>query len=322
MILSALLPSGAGYNRLLLSVVVVAAALVAGSLAGTVLARRAHDDPPQRYWARKLSRYASAIVAVIGVALIWRGFAGRAGEVLGLMAAGIAFAMQEVVGALAGWVNIVSGRVFRVGDRIEMGGVRGDVIDITPLRTKIMEMGSPQKGDSWVRGWQYTGRVVAVSNKATFTDPVFNYSVGFNFVWEELTMPISYDADWELAERIMREEAVRASASETARSTIDEMARRYPVPRTEVEPRVFVRATSNYLELAARFAVPLRTSRSATDAMTRRIVTRLSEAGIRIASSSQDITLFHPPGSQATASEQVTASEQFDRRSGDESERA
>ena len=297
-----MLPSGTGFDRLLLSVLVVAGALLAGNLAGLVLAKRAHDDPPQRYWARKLSRYAGAIVAVIGVALIWRGFAGRAGEVLGLMAAGIAFAMQEVIGALAGWVNIVSGRVFRVGDRIEMGGVRGDVIDITPLRTKIIEMGSPQKGDSWVRGWQYTGRVIAVSNKATFTDPVFNYSVGFDFVWEELTIPIPYDADWELAEQIMREEAIRESTSETARSTIDEMARRYPVPRTEVEPRVFARATSNYLELAARFVVPLRTSRSATDAMTRRVVNRLAEAGIRIASSTQDVTLYPPPDQQSANS--------------------
>jgi cobalamin synthase len=69
-----------------------------------------------------------------GLARARRGrLAGRIGVVLGLLAAGIAFAMQEVIGALAGWANILSGRIFRVGGRIEMGGVRGDVIAVTPL---------------------------------------------------------------------------------------------------------------------------------------------------------------------------------------------
>jgi small-conductance mechanosensitive channel len=67
-----------------------------------------------------------------------------------------------------------------------MGGVRGDVIDITPLRTKIMEMGSATEEQTWVRGRQYTGRIVTVSNKATFTEPVFNYSTVFDYIWEEL----------------------------------------------------------------------------------------------------------------------------------------
>jgi small-conductance mechanosensitive channel len=94
------------------------------------------------------------------IALIWRAFAGRIGVVLGLVVAGVAFAMQEVIGALAGWVNVVSGRIFRVGDRLQMGGVQGDVIDLTPLRTKILEIGSVAEDASWVKGRQHTGRIV------------------------------------------------------------------------------------------------------------------------------------------------------------------
>ncbi len=144
-----------------------AALLVSGALVSTVvgrlLARRA-DDVYARYYARKVTRYAVAVVVLICLAVVWRAFAGRVGIVLGLATAGLAFAMQEVIGAVAGWFNIVSGRIFRVGDRIQMGGVRGDVIDITPLRTKVMEIGSDTDTDSWVRGRQYTGRIVAISN--------------------------------------------------------------------------------------------------------------------------------------------------------------
>lgn len=281
-------------GRLVSSVVVVAAGVVLASLAGRLLARRA-SDPYSRYYARKGSRYAVAVVVLIALAVVWQAFAGRLGVVLGLATAGVAFAMQEVIGALAGWFNIVSGRIFRVGDRIEMGGVRGDVIDLTPLRTKVLEIGTPGDDQSWVKGRQFTGRIVAISNKATFTEPVFNYSAVFDFIWEELTLPVAHGSDWPEAERILADEARRVSASEGARRAIDQMAERYPVPRAEVEPRVFARATDDYLELAARFVVPVRTARSAKDDLTRRVLERFHQAGIEIASTTQEVTVRNAP---------------------------
>jgi small-conductance mechanosensitive channel len=200
--------------------------------------------------------------------------------------------MQEVIGALAGWFNILSGGVYRVGDRVQLGGVRGDVIDITPLRTKLMEIGSSDPGSgAWVRGRQYTGRIVAISNKASFTEPVYNYSAAFEFIWEELTVPVGFDEDWREAERIIAEEARAISSSDMARAAIEEMVRRYPVARTDVEPRVFARATDDYLELSARFVVPVREARRLKDQMTRRILDRLAAADIPVASTTADVTL-------------------------------
>jgi small-conductance mechanosensitive channel len=277
-------------GRLVTSAVVVLVAAGIAALLGRALAKRA-DDAYSRYYARKGARYLMAFVAVIALAVVWRAFAGRVGVVLGFATAGIAFAMQEVIGAFAGWFNILSGRIFRVGDRIEMGGVRGDVIDVSPLRTKIMEIGSPADSSSWVRGRQYTGRIVAVSNKATFTEPVFNYSAAFEYLWEELTIPVAHDGDWERAEHILADEARRASASAGAQDAIQHMARRYPVPRTEVEPRVFVSANDNYVELSARFVVPVRTARTVKGDLVTRVLDRMRDAGIEVASTTQDVTV-------------------------------
>ena len=234
---------------------------------------------------------------MIALGILWRPFAGQLGLVLGLITAGVAFAMQEVIGAIAGWFNIVSGQIFRVGDRVQVGGVRGDVIDVSPLRTKVMEIGSGVDGDTWVRGRQYTGRIVAVSNKATFTEPVYNYSAVFEFIWEEITVPVAYDDDWHTAERILLDEAVAISSSVEAESAIAEMVHRYPVARTEVEPRVFAHATDDYLQLTARFVVPVRTARRMKDQVTRRVLERFTEAGVRVASKTQDVTLrqHEPP---------------------------
>jgi small-conductance mechanosensitive channel len=277
-------------------VVVVTAVLLglAGRFAGWWL-----EDPYARFHARKLTRYAIFLVAIIALAVVWRSLAGNVGVILGFAAAGIAFAMQEVIGAVAGWFNITSGRIYRIGDRIELGGVRGDVIDITLLRTKMLEIGSAEDDKSWVKGRQHTGRIVAVSNKSTFTSPVYNFSAIFEFIWEELTVPISYRSDWHQAEEIIKEEAVRASASEGARAAITAMERRYPIPHAEVEPRVFVRATDNWMELSARFVVPVREARTAKDEITRRIRDRLDQAGIEIASETEDVTVRYGDGNGA-----------------------
>lgn len=282
-------------GRLATSVAVLVIAALLASVVGRLLARRT-DDPYAKYYARKVARYVMAVIALVVLAVLWRAFAGRVGVVLGLATAGLAFAMQEVVGAIAGWFNILSGGIFRVGDRIEMGGVRGDVIDITPLRTKVMEIGSVNNDATPVQGRQYTGRIVAISNKSTFTEPVFNYSAAFEFIWEELTLPVGHDSDWVAAERILTEEAERVSSSAGAQDAIRHMARRYPVPRAEVEPRVYARATDNYLELSARFVVPIRTARTVKDDLIRTVMHRFAEADITIASTTQDVTLRHADG--------------------------
>jgi small-conductance mechanosensitive channel len=281
--------------RLVATGVVAAATAVllglAGRFAGWWL-----EDPYARFHARKLTRYAISVAAIVALAVVWRSLAGNVGVILGFAAAGIAFAMQEVIGAVAGWFNVTSGRIYRIGDRIELGGVRGDVIDITLLRTKMLEIGSATDDKSWVKGRQHTGRIVAVSNKSTFTSPVYNFSAIFEFIWEELTVPIAYRSDWHEAERIIQEEALRASASEGARAAITAMERRYPIPHAEVEPRVFVRATDNWMELSARFVVPVREARTAKDEITRRIRERLDEAGVEIGSETEDVTITYRDG--------------------------
>lgn len=274
---------------------VVALAAVVDLVVGRLVARR-QDDAYAKYYGRKFVRYGVVAVTLVVLALYWRPFAGQVAAVLGFVAAGLTFALQELIGAVAGWFNILSGRIFRVGDRIQMGGVRGDVIDITPLRTKIMEMGSAADDQAWVRGRQYTGRIVTVSNKATFTEPVFNYSSVFDYIWEELTVPIPYRDDWREAERILREEVERVSASEGAQQAIQTMTDRYPIARADVEPRVFVRATENWNELSARFVVPVRAARRVKDEVTRRVLDRMEAAGIEVASATADVTVRAPDG--------------------------
>lgn len=265
------------------------AVLTIGLLAGLVgltwlvgrATARAFSDAQQRYNARRIARAVAWFVGALGLIVVWQPLGGSLAPTLGLATAGLAFAMQEAIGAIAGWFNITFGSIFQVGDRIQMGGVQGDVIDISLLKTRLMEIGDDNH-TTWVRGRQYTGRVVSVSNKATFTDPVYNYSSYFDYIWEEVEVAIPHHGDWQRASEVLEREADLQAATEGAHEAMAAVRRRFPVPETELEPRVFASADETYMRLAVRFVVPIRSARSVKDDIVRRIHTSLEAAGVEV----------------------------------------
>ena len=277
------------------TVAIIAIALALRVVLVPLMRRRHRDDAYRRYWAGKVVSYVLFAVAVIALIVIWAPLGGRLSVILGFATAGIAFAMQEVIGALFGWLNILAGRIYNVGDRIEVGGVRGDVMDITPLRTKILEIGSdPASGGhrSWVGARQPTGRVGTVSNKKTFTEPVFNYSAHLEWIWEEIGFSIGQEDDWETAERILL-----AVVSEHApdlggqgREALEALGRRYLLSQAEVEPQTYVRMVEGDVEVVARFVVTVRAARAAKDAITRSVLQRFRDDGIRISYQTYAVT--------------------------------
>ncbi|MGK2958295.1 MAG: mechanosensitive ion channel domain-containing protein [Acidimicrobiales bacterium] len=284
LMIAATLNFDSGWGRGALSVAIAVVVLVVAWGLGRG-ASRAFEDPQQSYNVRRLVRAAAWLVVSVALVLVWRPLGGNFAPALGLATAGLAFAMQEVIGAIAGWFNITFGSIFRVGDRVQMAGVHGDVIDISLLKTRLMEVGSAG-GSTWVQGGQYTGRVVTVSNKASFTEPVYNYSSYFEYIWEELEVAIPHHGDWEAASSILEREARRQSASEGALQAMNDVRRRFPVPAAEVEPRVFASADADFMRLAVRFVVPIRSARSVMDDVTRRIHSSLENAGIEIIATS------------------------------------
>lgn len=248
------------------------------------------------FWSRQGLNLFSAVLLLFGVTSIWFDDPTRLTTAMGLVTAGLAFALQKVITAMAGYIVILRGDTFNVGDRIVMGGVRGDVIALAFTQTTILEMGQPppvQKDEPamWVRSRQYTGRVVTVSNARIFDEPVFNYTRDFPYLWEELQLPIPYGSDWQRAERILLE-AVRTHSvqhEELSQSALQEMRRRYIMESPNVEPRVYVRLTDNWIELTARFIAREHGAREQKDQIGRQVLQLLEQAGIAVASTSLQI---------------------------------
>lgn len=279
--------------KFLVSIILVIFVLLVGRLIGGVTSFLSKDQRHERleFWIRQCSRLFTAVLLVILLISIWFDDPVRLATALGLVTAGMAFALQKVVTAVAGYFVILRGKTFNVGDRIFMGGVRGDVVALDFIKTTIMEMGQPPPVQNdepamWVKSRQYTGRIVAVSNAAIFDEPVYNYSREFPYLWEEVQLPIPYSADRVLAERILLEAAEQhtKSVQDLGADALCELRRRYFMRTSDVKPRVYYRLTDNWLELTVRFIAQDHSVRELKDALSRHILNALNEAGIPIAS--------------------------------------
>jgi small-conductance mechanosensitive channel len=271
------------------------------ALAGRFLAGRSARRDRIYFWTRQGVRLAAALLTLLAVISIWFDDPTRLATGLGLVTAGLAFALQKLVTALAGYFVILRGQTFNVGDRITMGGVRGDVIALSFTQTTIMEMGQPpavQNADpaQWVRSRQYTGRVVTVSNSRVFDEPVYNYTREFPYLWEEMSVPVPYRADSAAAERILLEVARRHTVEVRAlgEEALRDMEKRYFVKASEMHPAVYYRLTDNWLELTVRFIAPTHAIRELKDAMSRDVLREFSAAGIGIASATIEVVGLSP----------------------------
>ena len=292
-------------QKLLLSLAFIAVVVVVSRtlrwIVGLALRRTDHASVQTRFWTRQAISLLGAVVLILGLLSIWFSDPTRLATALGLASAGLAFALQQPVTSIAGYFVILRGSTFNVGDRIQMGGVRGDVLRLGFIQTTIMEMGEPpsvQGADPamWVKSRQFTGRIVTVSNAKIFAEPVFNYTRDFPFIWEEMAIPITYQANRDKVEAIMLDAAERFAGrgEEIATDAKQDLQARFGVDPIDLEPKVFYRITDNWLELTVRFIVTTHGIRGIKDAMSRRILTGMDEAGIGIASATYDIVGFPP----------------------------
>ena len=278
------------YRKLILSVLIFLGQAVIRRLLLRYIISRISDDSPYLYTLRKITTYTITILSTLLLFGIWIQRLGDLSVALGILAAGLAFALQEVIGSIAGWITIVSGKPFAIGDRVETGGIRGDVVDIGILRTTLMEIGN------WLKGDHNTGRIVTVSNAFLFKEPLYNYSAHLNFVWDEITVPVTYESNWKRAIEIMantvKEHSFYTELLPKAEKQRREVRRKLAVKMTPLEPRTYVKLTDNWVELGLVYPVDTDLRRSFRSEISQQILTEFEAEKITIASQTVAIVQF------------------------------
>ena len=189
---------------------------------------------------------------------------------IGLLSAGVAITLQELILSIAGSLYIFFIKVYKPGDRIEINGIKGDVIDVDSIYTTMMEIGE------WVSSDNYSGRIIKLSNAFVFKGPIYNYSMDFPFIWDEFNLPIRYGSDIELAIDII----IKLATDTLSEYVVDSISKwkdvveRYYIEDAKVEPTLAITMTDNWIQFNLRYIVDYKKRR-----VTKHILSELISKG-------------------------------------------
>lgn len=272
------------------TLITVAVAIALHFAAGGYIRHATHDHREQ-YRRRKFFTTIIAFAAGIVILILWAHTLKQKGTMIGLIGAGLAIALKEPLLSIAGRLAIFTGHMYTAGDRIELQRMVGDVIDIGFFYTRMLEIGS------WITADQYSGRILLIPNSMIFGTPIMNYTQHLSLIWDEVVLPITFQSDMESATRILTDVGSQYTRDflQNAEHDLEQMRHQFLVPQLELKPVVYVKVTSNWLELTMRYVVDPKKRRAASSFIYTEVFKRVSQADdIQIASETMDLTVHRP----------------------------
>lgn len=256
------------------------------------LARKKTSDTAIIYRIRKITAYIYTLITIILIARIWLEGIHSLATFIGLISAGLTVAMHDTIANLAGWIYILWRRPFKVGDRIQIGNFKGDVIDTRLLEFSIIEIGN------WINGEQSTGRIVHIPNNMILREPLANYNIGFEYIWNEIPVVITFESNWRKAKKILEsiaEEIAKPLITE-AEEQIREAAMKYMIHFKHLTPIVYTAVKDNGIQLTLRYIVKPRNRRNSEHIIWEKILVEFEK--------SDDIDFAYPTTRVYRASEE------------------
>jgi len=214
-------------------------------------------DIKVRYRWKKISGYFIIIIGVIFISRIWYEGVQSLATYFGLLSAGIAIALKDLIANIAGWIYIISRRPFEVGDRIQLGENAGDIIDQSIFEFSILEIGN------WVDADQSTGRIIHIPNGKIFTNDLANYDKGFKYIWNEIPILITFESNWQKAKKILSKIADKHKeiTSKKVEQQIKKAAQKYMIYYNNLTPIVYTDVKDSGVFLTIRYLCETRNRR-------------------------------------------------------------
>ncbi|MGB2809758.1 MAG: mechanosensitive ion channel domain-containing protein [Sedimentisphaerales bacterium] len=242
-----------------------------GYLSMFVLVRvinRRVKDLKLKHLTRRNVVYILNVLIILYIVFLWVQNISSITIFLSVISAGVVLVLQDPILSIAGWFFILVRRPFEVGDRVELAAVKGDVIDIRMLQTSLLEIGN------WVEADQSTGRIVNVPNSAVFKRENYNYSSGFEFIWNEIKILVTFESDWKRAEKIMLNHGQTQAdgMGDVVKDKIRKMTSRYMIRYEKLTPIVYVEIKDSGVQLTLRYLTEARKRRTTQDMLSRMIL--------------------------------------------------
>lgn len=221
------------------------------------------SDNKVYYKAKKSISYVVFVIAFILIGRVWFKGIQSITTFIGLFSAGLAIIMKDVILNIAGWIYIKLKSPLKVGDRIEIDGIAGDVIDIQVFTFVLMEI------KNWVDADQSTGRIVYIPNVTIFNESLLNYSKGIPFIWNEIPISIPLESNWKKAKILLKDIALKYGEviSSEAEESIQEASKKFSLYNAQLDPTVYTKIdiASSSIILTVRYMCSYRNRRGSAE---------------------------------------------------------
>ena len=211
-----------------------------------------------RYFWGKAFTYIEVTVILLLLIKVWFQGLKPLATYFGLVSAGMAIALKDIFTDIAGWIFILIKKPFSIGDRVQIGNFKGDVVDIRVFQFSLVEIGV------WVDAEQSTGRIVNIPNSLIFNEPLANYTKGFRFVWNEIPVLVTFESNWEKAKKILLE-IVKERGEEVAKIAEKEIKKatiKYYIHYSVLTPTVYTKVVDSGVLLTLRYLCEVRKRRN------------------------------------------------------------
>jgi small-conductance mechanosensitive channel len=215
------------------------------------------EDYKERYFWHKTLKTVTVIFGLIILSRIWFGIFESVGTFIGLLSAGLAIAFKDLLVNIGGWLFITTRKPFKIGDRVQIGDVKGDVIDIRLFQSSVIEVGN------WVDADQSTGRIIHIPNGLVFTLWQANYTEGFEYIWNEIPVLLTFESDWKKAKNILTKVVNDKTISLTteAQKQIKDTSKKFMIFYNTLTPIVYTSVKDSGIMLTMRYICHVRKRR-------------------------------------------------------------
>ena len=238
-------------SKLIFSFVLIITLILLKKLIHQVIRKQIKSNKTIYKWKRT-SNSVLMLLGLLILGFLWFSSLGSFTAFIGLVTAALAFALRDIVTDLAGYVFVMIRRPFQVSDRIQIGETKGDVLQIEWFQITLLEVGN------WVNQDQSTGRIIYMPIGQVLTQTIFNYTAGFDWIWNEISVLMTFESNWEKAKKIILDIIAKQDLemNQNIEKKLKKAMQHHLIEYSNIKPIVYTNTTDSGINLTVRYLCP------------------------------------------------------------------
>ena len=234
----------------------------------------------KKYFRNRMIKITLNIIAIILVILLWGHRISGMVTIISFLSAGIAIAVKELIFDFFAGIYINMKKIFELEDRIEINGIKGDVVNIRSLGFEVLEVGDR------VNAEQSTGRIIHIPNSFVFTYPLKNYTKAFKYIWDEVTIKVPLDADIEKTKEVLynivNNNEILESIPKKMEDAVADVTVEYRIYYNYLDPIIYAEIVDSHVELYIRYIVHPKKARIVEDEIYLKVLEEYRNGNIKL----------------------------------------